>query len=419
MNTQEGGIRMVYKNVNELKVFDLNNELFDDLGDADFKALKKDIAENGIINELHIIDNNVVLCGHQRLRVAKELGLSSVPVKIVTPLDNEEYAIKDNLLRRQLNNEQKGELFLRLADKYQGRKHLRRDLMVDSDKLSLSVGKSSELVAEEVYGDKSKARSIERAMQYAEIVREKPELKGKPLTQVIKQEKKEKALEQRKSLVNTVEIKGLIEGDALLNLKALESETVDCVIIDPPYNINFKSVRGQGTNDFKDEIEMSYLEETFKELNRVLKNDSHFYCFCGFQNVEVFKAIIEKYFNINNLLVWVKNNHTPTNYDYNYAHKYELIFFCNKGKRPLNQFSSDVLEFDNVNNKEHSCEKPVKLLKFLVENSTSEGELVLDCFAGSGSLAMACLESNRNFVLIEKEQEFCDLIKIKISEVEE
>lgn len=59
----------------------------------------------------------------------------------------------------------------------------------------------------------------------------------------------------------------------------------------------------------------------------------------------------------------------------------------------------------------HVTPKPVELLKNIIMHTTDEGDSVLDCFAGSGSMGYACLETNRRCVLIEKEDKYCDYIR--------
>lgn len=59
----------------------------------------------------------------------------------------------------------------------------------------------------------------------------------------------------------------------------------------------------------------------------------------------------------------------------------------------------------------HITPKPVDLLKNIIFHTTDEGDMVLDCFAGSGSMGYACLETNRRCILVEKEKKYCDYIK--------
>jgi site-specific DNA-methyltransferase (adenine-specific) len=64
----------------------------------------------------------------------------------------------------------------------------------------------------------------------------------------------------------------------------------------------------------------------------------------------------------------------------------------------------------------HPTQKPVDLFEYLIKTYTNEGDLVLDNCAGSGTTAIACLNTNRNYILIEKELKYCSIIKKRISE---
>ena len=59
---------------------------------------------------------------------------------------------------------------------------------------------------------------------------------------------------------------------------------------------------------------------------------------------------------------------------------------------------------NKTNGKLHTCEKPQDLLQKIILTSSNENDIVLDCFAGSGSLAQACLETNRNFLCCERDE---------------
>jgi site-specific DNA-methyltransferase (adenine-specific) len=67
----------------------------------------------------------------------------------------------------------------------------------------------------------------------------------------------------------------------------------------------------------------------------------------------------------------------------------------------------------------HSSQKPVALFEYLIKTYTNEGETVLDNCAGSGTTAIACINTNRNYILIEKEKEYIDVINKRISEHEQ
>jgi len=95
----------------DLKPYKFNEEMFDLLKGNDYDALKNDIKKNGVKVELHILPDKRVICGHQRLNIAKELGIKHLRCKTVVGLDTDEmikeYVILDNLLRRHLSKEKR------------------------------------------------------------------------------------------------------------------------------------------------------------------------------------------------------------------------------------------------------------------------------------------------------------------------
>lgn len=79
-------------------------------------------------------------------------------------------------------------------------------------------------------------------------------------------------------------------------------------------------------------------------------------------------------------------------------------------------YPTDILDFAGVPNNElyHATQKPVDLLKYLIETYTNDGETVLDNCMGSGSTGVACIESNRNFVGIELDENYFEIAKNRI-----
>ena len=72
-------------------------------------------------------------------------------------------------------------------------------------------------------------------------------------------------------------------------------------------------------------------------------------------------------------------------------------------------YPNEVLEF-SLDKKQHPTQKPVKLFEYLIKTHSNEGDTILDCCAGSGTTGIACKNTGRNYILIEKEQEYIDVI---------
>ncbi len=197
-------------------------------------------------------------------------------------------------------------------------------------------------------------------------------------------------------------------GDNKDVLASMPDETVDLILTDPPYNINYKSNRRVVNAKFQhlaNDNQGDWIPRFAHEAFRVLKNDRHLYCFCRHDTYpEFITAFKEAGFKIKRTLIWVKNNHGSGDLRGDYAPQDEWIIFLHKGRRVLNgKRESNVLHFPKLSTKKltHSTEKPVKLLKKLISKSTQPGELVLDPFAGSGSTMQAARELGRTYCMME------------------
>ena len=91
--------------------------------------------------------------------------------------------------------------------------------------------------------------------------------------------------------------------------------------------------------------------------------------------------------------------------------------FENKGER----YPSSIVKFKNPSGRGqlHPTQKPVELFEYLIKTYTNENDLVLDNCAGSGTCGVACINTKRNYILIEKEKEYYDIILKRIKEAED
>lgn len=195
-------------------------------------------------------------------------------------------------------------------------------------------------------------------------------------------------------------------GDAVSWLKTLESESVDLVVTDPPYE-SLEKHRKIGTttrlknskassNKWFQIFPNSRFEELLSEIYRVLKKNSHFYLLCDQETAFIIKPIAEAMgFKFWKPIVWDK---VKIGMGYHYRARYEFILFFEKGKRKLNDLSiPDVLSVPRIH-RGYPTEKPVELIEILINQSTKEGELVCDPFMGSCSTGQAALNLNRKFI---------------------
>jgi len=222
--------------------------------------------------------------------------------------------------------------------------------------------------------------------------------------------------------MNTLEkyLNRITHGDCFELMRELPDGCVDLVLTDPPYGIDYQSnrrVAREKLPKFANDVDLSWVDGWVDDVFRVLKDNTHFYCFTRFDMYPVFYASIVRRFKVKNCLIWVKNNHGSGDLNGSYAPQYEMVIFAAKGKRDLNgQRDSDVLECDNVPSahRHHATQKPVELLRQLIEKSTEPGEVVLDPFGGVGSTGLACVDlsrphgdkQDRSYVLFEVNPDF-------------
>ena len=216
----------------------------------------------------------------------------------------------------------------------------------------------------------------------------------------------------------------LFNGNCLDLLMKLEQESVDLLVTDPPY----KTITG-GDSGNRPKGMLSGNRKLFDHQNdveiyqwmplvyRALKDNTHAYVFTNFLNLhEMLYEATHAGFKLHNLLVWEKNNCTPSQF---YMKNCEYVLFMRKGKAKwINNIgaSKTVHQFNNLlGNKTHPTEKPVDLLKFYIENSSKEGDVVLDPFMGTGSCGEACRQTNRNFLGIELDENYFNIAKERLN----
>lgn len=217
----------------------------------------------------------------------------------------------------------------------------------------------------------------------------------------------------------------LLLGDCLERMKEIPDGSVDLCISDIPYTLTGGG-KGDGATTKRPKgilrqntqlMHVPKFDTWLPELYRVMKEGSHVYLMCNFKNLnQLMNDVTQAGFKLVNLLVWEKNNCTPSQY---YMKNCEYTLLLRKGRsKYINDIggSKTVHKFDNIiGNKVHPTEKPVALLTFYVLNSSSPNDIVLDPFMGSGSTGVACVNTNRQFIGIEMDRGYFDIAVNRIT----
>lgn len=232
-----------------------------------------------------------------------------------------------------------------------------------------------------------------------------------------------------------VEINKISCEDCFTYLAKLDDNSIDLAILDPPYYIeNMKkkladqSIRRSSRNsvfhaewDFKFETLDNYKEWTrllLIELQRVLKPKAQTYLFMSYHHLDWMITMVKEVgFRFYKPLIWYKPDVMglfPNQYGCNYE---PFLWFSKRGKEGKHKnhigcAQRDVMMFYSTNIKYrkeadfHPTPKPVQLIRQLIKNSSDEGDVVLDCFMGSGTTAVASKNTGRQFLGCELNPEY-------------
>ena len=199
----------------------------------------------------------------------------------------------------------------------------------------------------------------------------------------------------------------LINGNAIEFMNTIKDKSIDLIVTDPPYPTTKRGISKNTTTGGLVRSELGRKGKIFKhndikpieyipEFYRLLKDGSHCYIMTNHVNLqEIINVATECGFKFIKSLIWNKGNKIMGQY---YMSQFEYILFFRKGKgKKINKCgTADILNIPNKKTKDengkniHDTEKPIELMKILVENSSQEGEIVFDPFVGVGSTVIAC-----------------------------
>lgn len=320
-----------------------------------------------------------------------------------------------------------------------------------------------------------------------------------------------------------LELNNIYNMDCIEGMKLIDDNSIDLVVTDPPYLINYQSAmrtdkfeKVEGDKGTK--ADYNLITSSLNELYRVLKEGSHIYIFCSWHNIDFFKQEFEKHFELKNILVWKKKGGFIGDLETQYGVDYEFIlygfkkwyiesikdeyenyrpikdylkkekrksklsnkqislmfskytnkegclnrsvcehYFSNKQwffptkdtyenilqptgfwQKPFEELEkeynelkiiydkrkhlngkriSGIIETSKVTNNKyiHPTQKPTQIFKILIEKSSNENDIILDCFMGSGTTKIVCMNTNRNYIGFELDENYCNIANQRIS----
>lgn len=229
-------------------------------------------------------------------------------------------------------------------------------------------------------------------------------------------------------------------GDAILELRKMESNSIDLIVTDPPYNLNKDYGNNNDKLGFEQYLEFSY--EWIKEAVRILKPEGTMYVFMGMKYISYIYNILEKEMamHFNSWITWYytqgigktkgysprhddilmftkdKKNFTFNLDDIRVPQKYYRTINNMRGANPGNVWEFSHMHYCNKNRMKHPTQKPEGLYERMILASSNEQDIVLDPFVGSGTLLRVCQNTNRNGIGIDVNPEYIKMTQERLKE---
>ena len=213
--------------------------------------------------------------------------------------------------------------------------------------------------------------------------------------------------------------------DCMEGIKLLDDKSIDLVVIDPPYLLDLNKVKNTSTfnryaNDLiglKDGFDLKVLDLLIPKMKKI-----NIYIYCSKRQV---RDLLEYFTNKGcnyEILTWHKQNPSPlTNNIYLPDTEY-IIFAREKGVRLYGNYHtkrkyyiSGVNQVDKKRYK-HPTIKPLPFIENHIVNSSKEGDLILDCYCGSGTTLVGAIKTNRNYIGFEIDKNYFEIAKQRVAE---
>lgn len=346
------------------------------------------IREFGFTNPILVDSADGIIAGHGRLMAAKELGLTEVPVVVLDHLSDAQrraYILADNRLA---------------LDAGWDDDLLAKELVaLEQDGFDLALtGFTDDELADLLVDEETAAEGAAED--------ETPEVPVDPV-----------------SVLGDVWVLGkhrLMCGDST-SIDAFDrlmcGVQADMVFTDPPYGMSYGGGRGKKkfgmieNDDAQGTDLIDLVREAISTAKASSKDGASFYVCFPWRTYSEFEAAMEGCgLPVSSSIVWDKKHFGLGQQDYRPQH--EFIFYSKGGTWYGDRSQSDVwyMSRGNTQGYVHPTQKPVELIEKALENSSKRGDIVIDCFGGSGSTLIACEKTKRSARLMELDPKYVDVI---------
>lgn len=262
------------------------------------------------------------------------------------------------------------------------------------------------------------------------------------------------ANEMIEEIINENPFIKIVNDDCFNYMKTMADKSIDLVLTDPPYNISQKEKKIERNNIQNRKIrrlvsrrqnkdtalsydfgkwdnypsvneQLDFAEKWLQESYRILKDNGQIITFYSKGEISFLEAIMTGIgYHVRQTLVWHKTNPVPQIFKIGYMSAAEFMIWATKNRGAGHTFNYRLGQKHNVytygicqgnERTEHPTQKPLRLIRDILQYHTNENDTVCDIFLGSGSVGVAAKEMNRNFIGIEQEEKYYTIAKRRIN----
>lgn len=228
--------------------------------------------------------------------------------------------------------------------------------------------------------------------------------------------------------------KCVLMADSRDVIKRIPDNSIDFILTDPPYNLGQHSTgniplpgRSAMNNDVAewDMIDFNP-EEWADEFIRILKPTGNLFIFTSYNQLGRWYNSLDHKFDTSNFMIWHKTNPAPKIFKAGFLNSCEMIFTCWNKKHTWNFISqAEMHNFiespicmrpERLSDPKHPAQKPVSILKKMIEIASNKDDIVFDPFMGVGSTGVAALELGRKFIGVELDESYFKAAKKRIDD---
>ena len=211
--------------------------------------------------------------------------------------------------------------------------------------------------------------------------------------------------------IETIPTNSILHGDCTYLMKQLPDSSVDFILTDPPYLVNYRARDGRTVAN---DDNADWLRPAFAEMHRLLKPGSFCLSFYGWSKAGLFLDAWQRAgFRIVGHVVFRKRYASSAGF-LQYRHEQAYLLAKGNVRRPGKPIP-DIMDFPYTGNRLHPTQKPVSLMKWCM-GFFPDAQTILDPFMGSGTTLDAARRLKRRAIGLEREREYCEIAWGRLSQ---